>query len=47
MVPTPIAEKAMPSAVDRRVLNQRDSSAEPGTMPFRLTPIPTSAPTRR
>ena len=37
-VPTPVAEKAMPIAVDRRSRYQRESSAEPGTMPFRLTP---------
>ncbi len=47
MVPTPVAEKAMPIAVDRRSRYQRESSAEPGTMPFMLTPRPTRTPMQR
>ncbi len=37
----------MPIAVDSRARYQRESSAEPGTMPFRLTAKPISTPTNR
>ena len=47
MVPTPAAENAMPIAVESRSRNQRAISAEPGTMPVRLTPMPTMPPTKR
>ena len=41
------AEYAMPIALVRRSRYQRASSADAGTMPFRLTPMPTSAPMNR
>ena len=37
----------MPIALESLSRYQRASSAEPGTMPFRLTPSPTSAPMNR
>jgi hypothetical protein len=46
-VPTPNAEYAMPMAVDSRSRYQRARSAEAGTMPFMLTPMPTSTPMKR
>jgi hypothetical protein len=46
MMPTPVAENAMPMARDRRPWNQRESIADAGTIPVIATPTPTAPPIR-